>query len=193
MLDVELRVSGSADILSRVHRGLAGHGVKLLCHIPITASRPLPPVALRTSTPRQSPEPSPPSSPTFQQHQPSWVSSPSPSFSPSPKKLKYSHSDTDSDETRLVLSPPPPSEQSSDSDETRLVLSPPPLPPSPKKSTDNDEFASNDDETVMLPPTRQTQHEFTPELFDSPTCYDSTVDLSPKPCTSNYGPPRVVL
>ena len=126
------------------------------------------------STPLNLYSSSPCSSP-FHHHQPFWLSSHSPC--PSPKKSKLSASSVDSDETRLALSPSPlPSPTLSvDSDETRLALSPSPLPIL-ISSVDSDETRLalspspyDSDETTILPPTpRQTQQNFSPELFDSP-------------------------
>ena len=95
----------------------------------------------------------------------------------SPSPLPILISSVDSDETRLALSPSPlPSPTLSvDSDETRLALSPSALPIL-ISSVDSDETRLalspslyDSDETTILPPTpRQTQHNFSPELFDSP-------------------------
>ena len=189
VVDVELQVRGSVNTLMQVHSALAGCDVRNLWLLDkVTCVQPSSPPELSPSPPFPSPEfqsclpstplnlySSSPCSSPFQHHQPFWLFSLSPC--PSPKKSKLSASSVDSDETRLALSPSPlPSPTLSvDSDETRLALSPSPLPIL-ISSVDSDETRLalspspyDSDETTILPPTpRQTQHNFSPELFDSP-------------------------
>ena len=212
MLDVQLHVSGLKDSLADVRHAMNGHNLRGLSFHQALQLQPASPSPLLSTPPLPLSPLSPqlPSLSTpFQQHQPSWLSFAStPNNSPTcstPKRRKLDYSpppiSQDSDETRLNYSPSP---QPTDSDETRLDYSPSPQPsdsdetrldysPSPQPS-DSDETRldyspspqpSDSDETTCLfltPSLQSKQHDFSPELFDSPSVsfHNSTIDLSPR-------------
>ena len=180
MLNVQLHVSGFEDSLADMRRAMDGHNLRGLSFHQVLRLQSASPTPL-LSTPPLSLSPLSPRLPSlstpFQQHQPSWLSFTStPSNSPTcltPKRRKLDYSppplSQHSDETRLDYSPSP---QPTDSYETRLDYSPSPQP-------------SDSDETTCLflkPPLQSKQHDFSPELFDSPSvsCHNSTTDLSPR-------------
>ena len=183
VIDVELHLRGSVSIASHVHSALAGCCARHLRLYEVTVA------ALPSSPPSHPPlSPESPCSPSlqpfsstphsspFQHHQPSWPLSPSPI--PSSKHDSF----VDSNETRLVLSHSPPC--SPDTEKTRLVLShSPPSSPNTEKTRLALSSHYDSDETIMLPPTpKRRRRDFSPELFDSQTTHDTTIELSPPPC-----------
>lgn len=178
-MDVELSVCGSLQHLKAVRAALSGCLLRLLrIHsgesppqtLSPTSTPPQP--ATRSCSPKTSPAtshlPTTPCSPLsssatphspsqaytsspFQQHQPSW-------------SLVMSSPDVSRPSSpQLYERDNPSTHDSFDNDETR-VASPP--------------VHVVSEETVTLPST-QSQRDFSPELFDSPTYSDTTIDLHP--------------